>query len=53
MAVFTEKQTLVVVAGGRTNKLKGSDLQPYRGTRAQRGAQLPRGLQRVDRLEVE
>lgn len=53
VAVFTEKQTLVVVAGGRTTKLKGSDLQPYRGARAGRGAQLPRGLQRVDRLEVE
>ncbi len=52
-AVFTEKQTLVVVAGGRTTKLKGNDLQAYRGERAQRGGLLPRGLQRVDRLDVE
>ena len=46
------KQELVVVAGGRITRLKGSDLDVYRGTRAQRGALLPRGLQRVDRLEV-
>ena len=50
---MTEKQTLVVVAGGRVTKLKGNDLAAYRGERTQRGALLPRGLQRVDRLEVE
>ena len=53
VALITEKQTLVVVAGGRITKLKGNDLAAYRGERAQRGALLPRGLQRVDRLEVE
>jgi topoisomerase IV subunit A len=53
VAVFTAKQTLVVVAGGRTTKLKGNDLNAYMGERAQRGALLPRGLTRVDRLEVE
>ena len=53
VTAFTPSQTLVVVAGGRTTKLKGADLAPYRGERAQRGALLPRGLQRVDALEVE
>ena len=53
VAIMTEKQTLIVVAGGRVTKLKGNDLTAYRGERAQRGALLPRGLQRVDRLEVE
>jgi topoisomerase IV subunit A len=53
VTAFTPSQRLVVVAGGRTTKLKGADLAPYRGERAQRGALLPRGLQRVDTLEVE
>jgi topoisomerase-4 subunit A len=50
-AVLAAQQTLVVVAGGRHTKLKGADLDAYRGTRAGRGALLPRGYQRVDRLE--
>ena len=52
LAAFQPTQDLVVVAGGRITRLKGHDLDAYRGTRAQRGALLPRGLQRVDRLEV-
>jgi topoisomerase IV subunit A len=53
VAAFTVQQTLVVVAGGRNTKLKGADLLPYKGERAQRGALLPRGFQRVDALDVE
>ncbi len=52
IAAFQPNQELVVVAGGRITRLKGSDLDAYRGTRAQRGGLLPRGLQRVDRLEI-
>ncbi len=52
IAVFQPNQELVVVAGGRITRLKGGDLDAYRGTRAQRGGLLPRGLQRVDRLEI-
>lgn len=52
LAAFQPNQELVVVAGGRITRLKGHDLDAYRGTRAQRGALLPRGLQRVDRLDV-
>ena len=33
--------------------LKPSDLDYYRGERGRRGAKLPRGLQRVDRIEIE
>jgi len=51
-AAFQSTQELIVVAGGRITRLKGHDLDSYRGTRAQRGALLPRGLQRVDRLDV-
>ena len=53
ITVMAATQTLIVVAGGRHTKLKGNDLAAYRGTRAQRGGRLPRGLQRVDALVVE
>ena len=53
MIAFLPEQTLVVVAGGRNTKLRANDLGAYRGARAQRGALLPRGLQRVDKLAVE
>lgn len=52
LAAFQPNQELIVVAGGRITRLKGHDLDAYRGARAQRGALLPRGLQRVDRLDV-
>ncbi|MEZ5468206.1 MAG: DNA topoisomerase IV subunit A [Lysobacterales bacterium] len=52
VAAFQPNQELVVVAGGRITRLKGHDLDAYRGARAQRGGLLPRGLQRVDRFEV-
>ena len=52
IVAFQPNQELIVVAGGRITRLKGHDLDSYRGNRAQRGALLPRGLQRVDRLEV-
>ena len=52
VAAFQPTQELVVVAGGRITRLKGHDLDAYRGARAQRGSLLPRGLQRVDRLDV-
>jgi topoisomerase-4 subunit A len=32
--------------------LKVSDLEAYRGERARRGQRLPRGFQRVDRIEL-
>ena len=43
---------LVIHAGQRYLRLKGADLDAYRGVRAQRGSKLPRGFQRVDRIEV-
>jgi len=52
LAAFQAGQELVVVAGGRIIRLRGHDLDAYRGSRGQRGGLLPRGLQRVDRLEI-
>ncbi|HSG88990.1 MAG TPA: DNA topoisomerase IV subunit A [Pseudomonadales bacterium] len=43
---------VVVHAGQRYLRLKSADLEPYRGERARRGTRLPRGFQRVDRVEL-
>ncbi|CUS48513.1 MAG: topoisomerase IV subunit A ParC [Idiomarinaceae bacterium HL-53] len=53
LAVLPEGATLVVVAGKRKLSLRASDLEHYRGERGRRGSKLPRGLQRVDALEIE
>ncbi|KFZ36020.1 DNA topoisomerase IV subunit A [Shewanella mangrovi] len=39
-------------AGKRKLTLKSSDLEHYRGERGRRGAKLPRGLQRVDSVDI-
>ena len=39
-------------SGKRHLKLRFSDLEHYIGERGRRGHKLPRGLQRVDRIEV-
>lgn len=51
LAVLHEGDTLVLYAGARTLSLRGGDIELYAGTRTQRGTLLPRGLQRVDRIE--
>jgi topoisomerase-4 subunit A len=53
IAVVTSSQSLVVKSGDRKMTIKYSDLKEYRGERAQRGAVLPRGWRKVDRLDVE
>jgi topoisomerase-4 subunit A len=53
IAVITSSQNLVVKSGDRKMTIKFSDLKEYRGERAQRGAVLPRGWRKVDRLDVE
>lgn len=44
---------LVLVTGTRRSVMTASDLKPFRGARAQRGAKLPRGSQKIDRLDIE
>jgi topoisomerase IV subunit A len=53
IAVLTSSQNLVVKSGDRKMTIKYADLKEYRGERAQRGAVLPRGWRKVDRLDVE
>ncbi|MDG9671138.1 MULTISPECIES: DNA topoisomerase IV subunit A [unclassified Hahella] len=52
LAVVGEKDTLVLHAGKRFLKLTFDDLSHYLGERGRRGHKLPRGLQRVDRVEI-
>ena len=40
-------------AGRRKLTLKATDIDHYRGERGRRGNKLPRGLQRVDQIEIE
>ena len=52
-AVVTEGSGEVTLyAGQRKLILKWADLVEYNGNRAQRGSKLPRGFQRVDRIET-
>ncbi|MEZ5530373.1 MAG: DNA topoisomerase IV subunit A [Porticoccaceae bacterium] len=52
VAVVTPQQQLVVHSGKRYLNLKPADLEHYRGERGRRGNKLPRGFQKVDRVEV-
>ena len=52
-AVVPENGALVVHSGKRYLVMKGKDLEHYVGERGRRGHKLPRGFQKVDRLEVE
>lgn len=53
LAVLPAGASLVLQAGKRTLTLKADDLEHYKGERGRRGNKLPRGFQRVDRLQVE
>jgi topoisomerase IV subunit A len=50
---IAQGQGLRVIAGKRYLNLSGADLAAYEGARARRGNPLPRGFQRVDRLEAQ
>lgn len=52
LRVMKAEDTLLVHAGQRHCKLRGSDLEYYFGERGRRGSKLPRGFQKVDRIEV-
>ncbi|TNF33115.1 MAG: DNA topoisomerase IV subunit A, partial [Gammaproteobacteria bacterium] len=53
IAVIKPGETLLVHSGKRHLGLKLSDLEHYRGERGRRGNKLPRGFQKVDRVEVQ
>jgi topoisomerase-4 subunit A len=53
LQVLTNQNSLVIHAGKRHIKLKFAELEHYRGERGRRGNKLPRGFQKVDRIEIE
>jgi topoisomerase-4 subunit A len=53
LAIVPEGAAVTLHAGRRKLTLKTSDIEHYRGERGRRGNKLPRGLQRVDKVEVE
>ncbi|WP_334078608.1 DNA topoisomerase IV subunit A [Microbulbifer sp. M83] len=53
VAVLEGKAQLVIHAGKRHTRIKISELDHYLGERGRRGNKLPRGFQKVDRVEVE
>ena len=52
IAVINVDSDVTLFAGKRKLTLKASDLEHYIGERGRRGNKLPRGLQRVDSIEV-
>ncbi len=52
VAVLSERDTLLIYAGKRHHKIRFSELGNYLGERGRRGNKLPRGFQKVDRMEV-
>ena len=53
VAVLPGGARLLLHCGDRRMTLAGKELDAYLGNRGQRGALLPRGWRKVDRLEVE
>jgi len=52
VAIIPEGHAVTLHAGKRKLTLKPADLEHYKGERGRRGMKLPRGLQRVDSLDV-
>ncbi len=51
--VVPSKSKLRIISGKRHLTLSSSDLDHYEGERGRRGNKLPRGFQKVDRLELD
>jgi len=52
VCVLNTNQMLTLYSGKRHITLKMSDLEHYKGERGRRGNKLPRGFQKVDKVEV-
>ncbi|WP_339884375.1 DNA topoisomerase IV subunit A [Vreelandella maris] len=52
IVVLAASDALLIHSGKRKLTLKADDLAYYRGERGRRGSKLPRGFQKVDRLEA-
>jgi len=52
LKIIPKGSSVTLHAGKRKLTLKASDLEHYQGERGRRGSKLPRGLQRVDNIEI-
>jgi topoisomerase-4 subunit A len=52
-AVISVDQVLMIHSGKRYLRMTMDDMEHYRGERGRRGNKLPRGFQKVDRVEVQ
>jgi topoisomerase-4 subunit A len=52
LTVMAEKQEILVWAGQRYLRMSAKDIEHFRGDRAHRGRKLPRGFQRVSKIEL-
>jgi topoisomerase-4 subunit A len=52
LVVMAEKQEILVWAGQRYLRMGARDIEHFRGERAHRGRKLPRGFQRVTKIEL-
>jgi len=52
LALIGPGQYLTLYSGKRHVNLKASDMEHYLGERGRRGNKLPRGFQKVDKIEV-
>jgi len=52
MMLITPETSLTLYVGKRKLTLSSADLQNFRAERARKGTSLPRGLQKIDRIEV-
>ncbi|MDC1435846.1 DNA topoisomerase IV subunit A [Gammaproteobacteria bacterium] len=53
IAVIVQGQRLVIYSGKRHISLGMNDLEHYRGERGRRGNKLPRGFQKVDKVQIQ
>ena len=53
LALISDKSSITLYAGKRKLTLKAADLQKFMAERGKKGTLLPRGLQRVDRIEID
>ena len=52
MMLITPETSITLYVGKRKLTLYPADLQKFRAERARKGTSLPRGLQKIDRIEV-
>jgi len=51
--VLSPQSSITLHVGKRKLTLRPEDLQKFRAERGRKGTSLPRGLQRIDRVEVD